>query len=733
MCPHADVSAGDAPGRALHVATVMTSSADPSSRPRAGTPILEAGKTCWRLERALRAAPLVDGAAYFAALRRALLKARRSVLVLGWDIRSDLRLEPDADDRPLYLFLDALARERPSLELRILVWDWILPYSFDREKLPWWRLGLLTHERVRFALGGDHPPGGCHHEKLVVIDGRLGFVGGIDLTAGRWDTPEHRPVEPRRGFAGAPSPPFHDAMLMVEGPAAAALEELALERWRQATGEDAPAAAQGDASPWPDGVEPWWRDAAVGIARTRPAWDGRPPHREVEALYLAAVAAARTSVHVENQYLTADPVARALAARLAEPDGPEVVIVTPKACEGALETAVMDVGRARFVRRLRAADRFGRLRVATLRVAGADGAEADVNVHAKLLIVDDRLLCLGSANLANRSMGLDSECCLALEAGAGEEAVAAGIRRLRAALLAEHLELAPEAVAAALAETGGRAVPVLERLGPGRLRPLRLRLSPLVRQLAVPARLADLDEPMTPEALGAYLAPPSQRRRWRRLLVRLALVLAVLVAAAVLVRLAGPGLQGWVAALFALAERHAASPVGAAIVLGAFVLGAFVLAPIPAMIMLTAATVGPVLGFAYSLAAATLAAVLAFLAGRRLGRGRIRRLAGRRLAAVSDRLGRHGLVAVVLIRLFPVAPFTIVNLAAGVSEVSLRDFVLGSTIGLLPAVTLGSLFGDRLGDWLRHPDPAGLALLLACLALLLGAGLLLRRQVRRRA
>jgi uncharacterized membrane protein YdjX (TVP38/TMEM64 family) len=215
--------------------------------------------------------------------------------------------------------------------------------------------------------------------------------------------------------------------------------------------------------------------------------------------------------------------------------------------------------------------------------------------------------------------------------------------------------------------------------------------------------------------------------------VRLALVLAVLVAAAVLVRLAGPGLQGWVAALFALAERHAASPVGAAIVLGAFVLGAFVLAPIPAMIMLTAATVGPVLGFAYSLAAATLAAVLAFLAGRRLGRGRIRRLAGRRLAAVSDRLGRHGLVAVVLIRLFPVAPFTIVNLAAGVSEVSLRDFVLGSTIGLLPAVTLGSLFGDRLGDWLRHPDPAGLALLLGCLALLLGAGLLLRRQVRRRA
>jgi uncharacterized membrane protein YdjX (TVP38/TMEM64 family) len=87
---------------------------------------------------------------------------------------------------------------------------------------------------------------------------------------------------------------------------------------------------------------------------------------------------------------------------------------------------------------------------------------------------------------------------------------------------------------------------------------------------------------------------------------------------------------------------------------------------------------------------------------------------------------------VVLVRLLPVAPFTVVNLAAGVSEVSLRDFVLGSAIGLLPGVTLATLFGDRLGAWLRRPDAAGFALLLACLALLLGAGLLLQRRIRRR-
>ena len=695
-----------------------------SSRPEPSLPLLVEGRTCWRQRPARRSTLLVDGAAYFTALRRALGQARRSVLILGWDIRSDLVLDPDGDGRPLRLLLDGLARDQPDLEIRILIWDWLPLYAFDRQPWPALHLGLRTHERVRFALDARHPPAGCHHEKLVVIDGRLAFVGGIDLNAGRWDTPEHRPHEPRRGPPGDDRPPLHDYMLMVEGEVAGAVERLAIERWQVATGEAvAPAGGEPAGEPWPDGVEPQFRDVEVAVARTRPAWQDGPGCREIEALWLAAIAAARRSIYIENQYLTADRVALALAARLAEPDGPEVVIVTPKACEGIFETAVMDIGRARFVGRLRrAGGGRDRLRVLTLE-SQRDGVRAPINVHGKLMIVDDRLLCLGSANLANRSLGLDSECNLAIEARNDVEA--AGIAAIRATLLAEHLEQEVALVQDRLARHGGRSLPVIDELGPGRLRPLRLRLSPLVRQIASPARLADLDEPLTAGRIAHHLAPPPHRRRLRQLLERFGGMLLALTALALLAGLTRLADRLWLDEAFGLAQSYGASPVGAAIVLGVFVVASQLMIPVTALIMLTAAAMGPWLGFAYSLAGALLAAAVTFGAGRAFGRERVRRWAGRRLTAVSHGLRRRGIVAMAVIRMVPVAPFSVVNLVAGVSEIRLRDFLAGSALGLLPGLTLASLFGDRLGQWLRRPDPLGLAVLLACLAALFLLGRLL--------
>ena len=323
------------------------------------------GETCWQRLPVERAALLIDGAAYFSALRRAIEQAEHSVVIVGWDIRADLVLDPDSSAETLRELLDRVVASRPGLHVRILIWDWLLLFSLDRQPLPWWHLGVRTHERVRFALDNVHPPAGCHHEKLAVVDSRLAFVGGIDLTAGRWDTPEHRAVDPRRSpTAGDNRPPCHDYMLMFQGRAAAAVEELALDRWRAATGERVEATPPTDGPIWPEGVEPGFGLARLAIARTRPAWRGRPAAREIEGLYLAAIARARVSIYIENQYLTAERIARALAARLAEPDGPEVVIVTPKACEGLFETAVMDVGRSRYLRRLRrAAARPERLRM----------------------------------------------------------------------------------------------------------------------------------------------------------------------------------------------------------------------------------------------------------------------------------------------------------------------------------------------------------------------------------
>ena len=125
--------------------------------------MLEPGRNCWRLEQAGRVAFLVDGAAYFSAVRAAAAQARRSIFILGWDIDSRMRLVPEgADDglpEPLGDFLNALAKRSRKLRIYILNWDFAMLYAPDREVLPRYKLGWRTHRRVRFELDGAHPVG----------------------------------------------------------------------------------------------------------------------------------------------------------------------------------------------------------------------------------------------------------------------------------------------------------------------------------------------------------------------------------------------------------------------------------------------------------------------------------------------------------------------------------------------------------------------------------------------
>src|SRR5262245_31750317 len=460
--------------------------------------LLEPDVTCWRVANAERAALLIDGAAYFDALRRALMRARMTVHIVGWDIRSDISLDPPGNAPPLRRFLKRLLAERAELEIRMLIWDWPLFYSLDREPLPQLQFGVARTQRLDLVLDANHPPAACHHEKFVVIDGRLAFCGGIDLSAGRWDRPEHRPGEPGRGRIGrTPRAPFHDCMLMVEGEPAQALEELARERWQRVTGEALqPPRGDDRSSCWPDGVEPRFGPVRIGVARTRPGWRDQAEAREIETLYLRAIGAARRCIYIENQYLTVLPIADALAARLGERHGPEVVIIGPKQCEAFIETAVMDRGRALCLDRLRGADRFGRLRVLHP-VSAAEKAEPTlIHLHSKLLIVDDRLLVVGSANLCNRSMRLDTECNLAIEAQ--NEADRAAILRSRDQLLGEHLGCAA-ARFSARSQALGSVVAAIDALNGGerRLEALTVEPVPLPPELLAGVALTDPSEPIT--------------------------------------------------------------------------------------------------------------------------------------------------------------------------------------------------------------------------------------------
>jgi len=184
--------------------------------------ILKPGYNCWRVEHARRVSFLVDAAAYYKAFRAAAAQARHSILMLGWDIDSRVQLVRDEDPGPLPNtlcdFLNALVSRPGGPHAYVLTWDFAMLYALDREWLPLYKMDWRTHRRLQFRMDDKHPPGGSHHQKVVVVDDSVAFVGGLDLTRARWDTPEHRPGDPRRiEIAGKPPyRPFHDVQLIVE-------------------------------------------------------------------------------------------------------------------------------------------------------------------------------------------------------------------------------------------------------------------------------------------------------------------------------------------------------------------------------------------------------------------------------------------------------------------------------------------------------------------------------------
>jgi phosphatidylserine/phosphatidylglycerophosphate/cardiolipin synthase-like enzyme/uncharacterized membrane protein YdjX (TVP38/TMEM64 family) len=686
--------------------------------------ILQPGRNCWRIEPASHASVLVDGAAYFAAFRAAAMRAEQSIFIIGWDVDSRVRLVRDGteDDLPVELgaLLNALVKRRRTLQIYVLDWDFAMLYAANRELLPLYKPDWRTHRRLHFHLDDRHPVGGSHHQKIVVIDDALAFVGGLDLTGGRWDTPAHRPDDPlRRRPDGERYAPFHDVQWMVEGRAAAALGELARQRWQRATGHPpkAGAAAVDNTALWPANIEPDMEAVDVAISRTEPAYAKQPEVQEVKQLYLDAIAAARHWIYFENQYFTAHAVGDALAQRLREDDGPEVVVVTRAAGGGWLEHNTMATLRARLLRRLREADVHGRLRVY---FPHRDDLDV-INLHSKLTVVDDRLLRIGSANLNNRSMGLDTECDLAVDAA--DEATRQAITRVLCRLLGEHLGCDPRQVADQL-QSRQSLIATIEALqaGPRTLKPLDATLSPELDALVPEEDVIDPERPVDPDQMVEEIAPGEERPligRRVNLLVTLLVALGALAAA-----WRWTPLGDWLnrEALTQAATLIKDSDAAPLWVLGAYLLASTLAVPITVLILLTVLVFGPYAGFAYSVSGSLLGAVFTYWLGHALGRDTVRHLAGRRVNLLSRRLARHGLLAVLAVRTIPVAPFTVVNLVAGASHIHFRDFVLGTLLGMTPGILAVTLFADRIAAVLRDPTPTTLALLGAAVAaIVLGA------------
>lgn len=684
------------------------------------------GRNCWRIMPAKRGTFLIDGDAYFVACAKTIARARQSIFIVGWDIDSRTRLLADGqiDDLPVNLgdFLNEVVSRRRGLHAYLLGWDFPMVYALDREPLPVYKLDWRTHRRIRFCLDGIHPVGAAHHQKVVVVDDAVAFVGGMDLAVRRWDTPEHHGQDPRRVDPGGRLyRPVHDVQMMVDHEAAAALGELARERWFRVTGQRLRPARPDGNDPWPADLVPDFEDIPVAIVRTQPKYNGIAEVREVEALYLDAIAAAERFIYIESQYFTSAVVAQALVKRLQEKDGPEIVLVLPQGSEGWLEEKTMGVLRGQVLQPVRDADHFGRLRVC-YPVAPQLGKQY-LHVHSKVLVVDDTFARIGSSNLNNRSMGFDTECDLAFEA-AGDPRIENVIAGFRNRLMAEHLGTAPERVAETFPATGS-LIKTIDTLHGGE-KTLE-SLPPEPSGLVSYAVLIDPERPAVSEAVLDEFVSEEHRESARRPILRTVIVLLVLFGIAAAWR--WTPLPEWldIRTIVASVRAFGDSPAAPFAVIAVYSIGGLLLVPVTLLIVGTTFAFSPLPAFIYSLLGCLASALLSYGVGWLLGRETVRRLFSSRLYRLSRRLRERGLLTVITVRLLPVAPFTIINLAAGAFHIRLRDFGIGTLIGMLPGILALTVFADRLEHAIIRPGAKNLILLALVLAMILAAVFWIRR------
>ncbi|MBA2544090.1 MAG: phospholipase [Deltaproteobacteria bacterium] len=408
------------------------------------TDLLIPGYTCGEVLPAPHAGVLIDSRDFFCAVYEACCKAERSIVMTGWQFETDFVLMKGDDatscDRPIK-FLDlltSLCKERPELEVHILAWDASPVFTLEREPLQRLMFSLRGHRRIHYKVDNAHPFGAAHHQKMLIVDRSVAFVGGIDLCKGRWDDREHAAEQPNRCEKGDhPYAPYHDVQTFVVGDAVDTLRTYFHERWQAATGKPL---EQRELPSRDLGVRATIQVTAdrIGLARTLPHTED-PPSAAVKELYelhKRAIASAERSIYIENQYFSCDEIARALESRM-RAGGPtlDIVMILPRASGGFKERISIGVYQARILERLdKVAEETGhRLGIYYSAAPGPEG-DVPVFIHAKVLAVDDRFLLVSSANLSNRSMGFDTELGVAWESAEPSSS----IRHVRVSLLREH-------------------------------------------------------------------------------------------------------------------------------------------------------------------------------------------------------------------------------------------------------------------------------------------------------
>jgi len=372
---------------------------------------------------------------YFDRISELLESARHYAVFVGWQIDSRIPLHrpsgpsghPLANETLKQKIL-RLCGEKPHFQIYFLMWDHASLYIVERE---WWQTRVWEdiHPRVHFVFDNRHPFGGSHHEKICIIDGKVAFCGGIDLCGERWDTPEHLYSDPRRSLDWKKERhgPYHDMAVQLTGPVCQMILEHVRRRWSTLSTIPLP---ETDASP---ALGDRIRGHRVYLSRTlvnNSNGHREPIVREIEFLFRELVRSAEHQIVIEGQYYWSRELNDVLITKIRQMAGKEfrLILILSELKMSKSFTRNMAGHQLRLLSQLQAAALDSGIKL----IMGAPYVRAEksavdqrplrpVYVHSKILIIDDRYLSIGSANLAARAMRVDTELGVTLEATTAAE------------------------------------------------------------------------------------------------------------------------------------------------------------------------------------------------------------------------------------------------------------------------------------------------------------------------
>ena len=410
---------------------------------------------------------IFEAGPYYQRVSELLEDAQHYAIFVGWQIDSRLPLPrpfrpgqtgdaegktgaPQSSIESLKEKILRLVESKPGFHFYFLMWDHAYFYVLERET---WqgRIWDDLHPRVHFLFDNRHPFGGSHHEKICIIDGTTAFCGGIDLCDERWDSPQHLYTDPRRslGWGHEHHGPYHDIAVQVKGPICAKIQDHVHRRWRSLSTVAFPALPV-----FPSTAQLTEGSHHVYLSRTIAEIEAGPRRsiiREIEFLFRDLIQSARHRIILEGQYYWSEEINEMLLAKIQEVKGTDFEIILILADTHRLKglTRQLTIHELKLLDRLERAARSAavKLTVGFPHVhppVGEGGRTKPIYIHSKVMIIDDRFISIGSANLASRAIRVDTEVNLTFEARTDAEH--AHVRKFAQSVL-KHWNIPPENLA----------------------------------------------------------------------------------------------------------------------------------------------------------------------------------------------------------------------------------------------------------------------------------------------